>query len=172
LNDPIVNPGKSCNILLEDKKILNSKLVSPTTIQVNEGCSEAKFEISIENNGFLEWPVPCILRNIQGVKGNKVSITQSVPSGKVYKLMLSVITSNLGFGEYNSKWQLFDEENPIGQAFDFKVNVIPRKKKHRFTNQLSKIRERYHLVGVSEEAILEALEKAEGNPDEAIIYLV
>ena len=163
---------KSFSLQSNNNQIYNSKFIAVSEpLIIFEGEDIIIHAISIENNGFNDWPTPCYLINTQGLKGMKIIINDKLESGSVYLNKVTLITQNLPCGDYSSKWQLFDENNvSFGQTLEIKVKVL-KKKVYIHANKLNKLKKNYDLVGISDESILQALEKANGNLDEAILYL-
>jgi len=140
--------------------------------------------IILENDGNVNWPEECYLKNIHGIFGDKVRINDFVKPGSKCLVQITFGPKNLNAGEYNSRWQLYDGKDlAFGRFVDIKFKVTPKKeeakreevvrpKAYRFYNKLHEMKNAYYLVEVQNEKILDALEKANGNVEDAIVYLL
>jgi len=179
--------------IIPEKLILSANCTSENFAEFEQGQFELKITVLLENDGNVSWPEDSILKNIHGIFGDKVRTGQVVKPGDKCYLQVIFTTKNLKVGEYTSRWQLHDgKDSCFGKYVDikFKVNLKKDDKKinnnfkeisisnneqktvYRFYNKLTSMKDSYYLKDVPNEKILEALEKANGNMEEAIIFLL
>ena len=175
-----------------DKKNLDCKCIGENYFEFEQGKSQITFTVKFENTGNLSFPNQYFLKNIHGIFGDKVNVNEVIMPGERVLIKINFITKNLKVGEYQSRWQLFDEKDCCFGCFaDISFKVIPKKEilidfpfnqdeiknkeekvVYRFYGKLSEMKNLYYLTDVPNEKILDALEKANGNMDEAIIHLL
>jgi len=174
-----------------EKPYLSAKCISPNAAELEQGEYELKVTVELENNGNINWPEDCHLRNIHGIFGDKVKVQSVVKPGEKISLDVIFTTKNLKVGEYTSRWQIHDGRDICFGCFidiKFKVNLKKDNKRdinfqeisiksndqkvvYRFYNKLHEMKSAYSLDNISNEKILAALEKSNGNLDEAVAHL-
>jgi len=185
----VKNLEKSVSVVLNEQEqiipILGAKCENENFAEFEQGQNELNLFVTLENTGNVDWTDDFSLKNIHGIFGDRVKINKVVKSGEKINISIAFKTSNLKAGEYTSRWQLSDEkDNSFGQFVDVKFKVIMKKKEevkelpkveqkvYRFYNKLHEMKNAYFLGDVHNDKILDALEKANGNIEEAIIYLL
>jgi len=160
----------------KERTFLNAKCITDNYSKFEQGQKTLNVQVQLENNGNVSWPEGCSVRNVQGYFGEKVKIYPTVKPGEKIFVAIDFIVEGLKAGQYSSRWQLYDKKDDcFGGFIDmvFKVQEEPKKERvYRFYSKLAAMKEAYFLNNVPKEQILEALEKANGNVEEAIIYLL
>jgi len=170
---------------------LSSKCMSKNVFEIEQGTNEFVCQITLHNDGNVNWPKPCTLKNIMGIFSEKILISYLIKPGDTCQLNVTIPIKGLKVGEFLSRWQLFDtKDNAFGSNIDMKFNVILKKgsskdnireieikgkdskKIYRFYNKLTEMKTSYGLIDIPNERILEALEKSNGDLEEAIVYLL
>jgi len=199
-NEFLIRNTSSLNIINAENKNnnnnlkfphLSSKCISNNVFEIEQGTNEFVYQINLHNDGNINWPSPSTLKNTMGIFSEKILISYLIKPGDTCQLNVTIPTKGLKVGEYHSRWQLFDtKDNAFGSNIDIKFNVILKKgnnkdnireieikgkdskKIYRFYNKLTEMKTAYGLIDIPNERILEALEKSNGDLEEAIVYLL
>lgn len=180
LNMDVKNEEKKIEDVLRSNEIISSKCISENTGEFECG-NQVIIKVIYENNGKTDWPSKISLKNVHGLFGNDIKINRKVKAGETISFDIRIYSDHLKPGEYASRWALFDDVNniQIGNIIDLKFKMISKKesqnfiqnRNYRFKHLLNKFKETYLLNSVSDEKILDSLEKSDGKMEEALGFL-
>lgn len=126
--------------------------------------------LKVSNIGNSTWPkninLVCNEKNLEIRCDN---ITELYPGDSS---QLKIVFRCNAPGKYNSKFQFTTHDGKaIGESFSLSINILPKKQNDEIKILVTRMREEFGLETVSDEDILESLEKCNGDMYEAFLNL-